>query len=49
MTQVTTPVGTFCGSTVRIAHGTLVLKTAAGEVTVDLARASSLRASSACP
>jgi hypothetical protein len=51
MTQVTTPVGTFCGSSVRIAHRTLILlKTAAGEVTVDdLNRASSLRASSACP
>lgn len=49
MTQVTTPVGTFCGSTVRIAHGTLVLTTAAGQVTVDLVRTWSLRASSACP
>ncbi|MFF7353986.1 MULTISPECIES: hypothetical protein [Streptomyces] len=49
MTQVTTPSGTFCGSTVRVGHGTLVLRTAAGEVTVDLARVSALSAATACP
>ncbi|MET9087863.1 hypothetical protein ABZX77_39300 [Streptomyces sp. NPDC004237] len=49
MTQVTTPAGTFCGSTVRVARGTLVLKTSAGEVTIALSSASTLTATAACP
>ncbi|MFF3504006.1 hypothetical protein [Streptomyces sp. NPDC003247] len=49
MTQVTTPTGTLCGSTVRVGRGTLVLRTSAGEVTIDLSRVSALKATRACP
>jgi len=47
--EVTTPDGTVCGRVVRTAAGTMTLDTAAGEVPVELARASAIRAVTACP
>jgi hypothetical protein len=46
--RVSTPNGTFCGSVVRLDHGVLVLKTDAGEVSTDLAAASTIAAVDAC-
>lgn len=46
--QVTTAIGSFCGSAVRLDHGILVLKTDAGEVSVDLHEASTLTAADTC-
>jgi len=47
--RVATGTGTVCGSVVRLAHGTLVLKTKAGEVAVDLSTALTLEAVDSCP
>lgn len=47
--QITNSGATVCGSAVRISHGNLTLKTAAGEYTVDLARASMVQAVIHCP
>ncbi|WP_284744156.1 hypothetical protein [Amycolatopsis sp. RTGN1] len=47
--RVTTPAGVTCGSVVRLDHGTLVLKTDAGEVTTDLNIASTITAVAKCP
>lgn len=47
--QATTPAGTACGSVVRLDHGILVLKTTAGEVTIDLTQASTISAVAKCP
>ena len=47
--QVTTPSGTICGQVVRISHGNLTLRTAAGENTADLAQASAVQALAHCP
>jgi hypothetical protein len=47
--QVATGAGTVCGSVVRLTHGTLVLKTKAGEVSTDLSTALSLQAVDSCP
>jgi hypothetical protein len=47
--QVSTPTGTLCGQVVRLAHGTLVLKTKAGEVATDLPAALTLQAVDSCP
>lgn len=46
--QVTTGAGTWCGAVVRLTHGTLALKTNAGEVSVDLSTALTLRAVDSC-
>ncbi|MEV4693555.1 hypothetical protein AB0K27_20930 [Micromonospora echinospora] len=47
--QVATDAGTICGSVVRLTHGTLVLKTKAGEVSADLSTALTLQAVDTCP
>ncbi|WP_433384827.1 hypothetical protein ACQPZX_24495 [Actinoplanes sp. CA-142083] len=47
--QVTTPGGVRCGTPVRLVQGDLVLKSLAGEVTVDLATADALKAVDVCP
>jgi hypothetical protein len=46
--QVTVPGGTVCGSVVALNRGDLILKTAAGEVTTNLAEASAVQALTAC-
>lgn len=47
--QVATSAGTVCGSVMRLTHGTLVLKTKAGEIPTDLSTALSLQAVDSCP
>ena len=47
--QVMTPGGVVCGQAVRVDHGSLVLKTAAGEVTIDLITALAVTAVASCP
>ncbi|GAA2680192.1 hypothetical protein [Nonomuraea recticatena] len=47
--QVTTPDGDVCGSIVRMARGTLTLKTAGGETGVELATTTGIRAVETCP
>jgi len=47
--QITVPGGTVCGSVVALSDGNLTLKTAAGEVTTDLAKASAVQALARCP
>jgi len=48
--QVTTPaVGTICGTVVRADRGTLVLRTASGEVLADVSEATAIRPVDACP
>jgi hypothetical protein len=46
--QVTTSAGTACGSVVRLDRGSLVLKTNAGEVTIDLTQASTMKPIATC-
>ncbi|GAA1899761.1 hypothetical protein [Actinomadura bangladeshensis] len=46
--RITTPGGVVCGSVVRVDRGTLVLKTAAGEIATDLTTASAVQAVSTC-
>ncbi|MFF2517678.1 hypothetical protein [Streptomyces sp. NPDC058086] len=46
--EVVTPTGVRCGSVVRMEAGRLTLKTAVGEVTVDLERAEGMRAVDSC-
>jgi hypothetical protein len=48
MLQITTPAGTFCGSPVQISDGSLTILTAAGDVTENLAQASTLQAVTQC-
>jgi hypothetical protein len=47
--KVTSPAGSLCGSVVRLDRGTLVLKTSAGEVTIDLSTASAMATADTCP
>jgi hypothetical protein len=47
--QITVPGGTVCGSVVALSGGNLTLKTAAGEVTTDLAEATTVQALARCP
>jgi hypothetical protein len=47
--QVTTPTGTLCGTVVRLTHGTLVVKTKAGEVSADMSATLTLQAVDSCP
>ncbi len=47
--QITVPGGTICGSIVALNDGNLTLKTAAGEVTTNLADASAMQALASCP
>lgn len=47
--QITTGAVTVCGSVVRLTHGTLVLKTKAGEVSTDISTALTLQAVDSCP
>jgi len=46
--RITTPGGTVCGSVIRVDRGTLVLKTADGEIATDLTTASALQAVPKC-
>ncbi|MFJ6661638.1 hypothetical protein ACIQNG_35605 [Streptomyces sp. NPDC091377] len=46
--RITTPGGTVCGSVIRVDRGTLVLKTADGEIATDLTTASALQAVEKC-
>lgn len=46
--RITTPGGVVCGSVVRVDRGTLVLKTAAGEIATDLTTASAVQAVGTC-
>lgn len=47
--EVATPEGTFCGGSQGIAGGRLLLRTSAGEVTVRLDEALTVRAVESCP
>lgn len=47
--RISTPEGTACGSVRRIDHGSIVLNTSAGEVTVDLSAASAIEPVTTCP
>lgn len=47
--RVVTPHGTYCGTVVQVASGTLTLKTADGEVGVDLRTATGMQPGAACP
>ncbi|GAB7110957.1 hypothetical protein JCM4814A_92750 [Streptomyces phaeofaciens JCM 4814] len=46
--RITTPAGTVCGSVVRVDRGTLVLRTADGEIATDLTTASAVQAVETC-
>jgi hypothetical protein len=47
--QIMTPSGAVCGSVAGIDHGSLTLKTASGNVTVNLADASAIQVLNGCP
>lgn len=47
--QVTTPSGTFCGPAVALSDGNLTLRTAGGQVVVDLEEAAAIQAAAHCP
>jgi hypothetical protein len=47
--QVTTPTGSFCGTSSGISHGTLTVASAAGDVSVSLANVSAIRPLLQCP
>jgi hypothetical protein len=47
--RVVTPHGTYCGTVIQVASGTLTLKTADGQVGVDLRTAVGMQPGAACP